>query len=323
MKTLYDALEGYSKKLSSADYAQLRTALIRYVIPGWGGPKVSGARTTANELSIGIQFMKTLPVEKLEEALKTQETIFNEVGAPNSSRRNYRYQLGRFIEWTNENSLIVEDATVSSDKETYKHQFRNREFPRETAFQYRKRMGVNRSASKITIIKNIGDELGQQIESYKGFRLNHVRHSTLNDELQLLKRYLGWICEEKGVSESSITINHAIPFMKLRYSEDEFSPNRNALLQAVIAERQAIREAEKLAQNVIDSIEKYRTTATKMCYRSAVRIVVVLITLSKWLYKDETRANFTDIPICVRLNELKRRIYQSRKERVVCYSLCT
>jgi hypothetical protein len=307
MKTLYDALERYAKSLSDADYAQLKTALIRYVIPGWGGPKLSGARTTAKELEAGIQYMKAAPAGRLRDALKIQESVFKEVGAPGSSRRNYRYQLGRFIEWAKGNGLVVEDDQATTlSKTTSEIQFRNREFPRETAFEYRKRMGVNRVAGKTIVLRSVGDELSQQIESYREFRLTHVRECTFNSDLRLLKRYLGWICEGKKISDSLITINHAIPFVKLRYSEDNFSDSKNAFMQATIAEKQAMKEAERLAQEVVCSVEEYRATASKMSYQSSTRIVIALINLSKWIYKDETQANFIDIPICARLGELKR-----------------
>jgi hypothetical protein len=313
MKTLYDALERYSKSLSDADYAQLRTALIRYVIPGWGGPKLSGARTTVKELEAGIQYMKTTPLGGLRDALKVQESVFKEVGAPGSSRRNYRYQLGRFIEWAKGNGLVIEDNQATLSKTTCEIQFRNREFPRETAFEYRKRMGVNGVVGRTIVLRNIGDELSQQIESYREFRLTHVRECTVDCDLRLLKRYLGWICEEKRISDSLITINHALPFVKLRYSEDDFSDSENSFMQVTIAEKQALKEADKLAQEVVCSVERYRATASKMSYQSSTRIVITLINMSKWIYKDETQANFIDIPICVRLSELKHRYVKASK----------
>ena len=76
MKTLYDALENYSKELSRADYAQLRTALVRYVVPGWGGPKPAGARMSGEELEAGVRYIQKVPLEQLRTALETQARVF-------------------------------------------------------------------------------------------------------------------------------------------------------------------------------------------------------------------------------------------------------
>jgi hypothetical protein len=249
----------------------------------------------------------------LRDALKVQESVFKEVGAPGSSRRNYRYQLGRFIEWAKENGFAIEDNQAAFSETNCEIQFRNREFPRETASEYRKRMGVNRIPGRTIILKNIGDELSQQVESYREFRLTHVRECTVNCDLRLIKRYLGWICEKKEISDSLITIYHALPLVKMRYSEDDFSGSENAFMQAAIAEKQAVKEAERLAQEVVCSVEEYRATASKMSYQSSTRIVIALIILAKWIYKDETQANFIDIPICVRLSELKHSYVKASK----------
>lgn len=323
MEALYDILHIYSKELSSADYAQLKTALVRYVVPGWGGPKPEGARIRPEELDLGIQYLKTISAARLKEALKTQESVFEELGASKSSRRNYRYQLNRFINWAVANRFLASDDETLQEAETVEIRFRSGEQPKETALNYRTRLGVSRPRGNIIALKHIGADLNQQLADYKAFRLTHVREITVQADLQVLKRYLGWLAREKGIIEESIALDHGLPFVKLRYDEDDFADSVDPFMQAAIAEKKAFKRADEVAREVVEDFEKYRSLESQMRFRSAARIVTCLMNVVKWIYRHETKANFKDVPLYVRLGELKHRYAQAGKSEAptVAYSL--
>jgi hypothetical protein len=314
MKTLYDALKVYSKELSEADYAQLKTTLVRYVVPGWGGPKPKGSRATTKELELGIKFTKTIPIEKLGQASEIQEAVFDKVGASKSSRRNYRYQLGRFVDWAKQQGILPLPEEASEETGHPNFRFRDREHPRETPTEYRKRTGISRVKGKTFMLKEMGAKMNEQFEQYKKSRLAFVMDITVHNDIQSLRRYLGWSAQELQVPESSITMDHAIPYVKLRYDENDFADHPDPLSQAALAEKKALREADIAAREVAENVERYRTTASTISYRSAKRLLVVLMNFTKWVSRDETRADFTDIPIIIHLRELKKGYAEAAKD---------
>lgn len=323
MKTLYDALKAYSGELSSSDYAQLKTALVRYVVPGWGGPKPKGARSSSSELEAGIKYTKSVTVEKLGEASETQEAIFNELKASKTSRRNYRHHLKQFINWAERQGFLSkqEEAIDKIDEPNFR--FRDGENPAETPTEYRKRMGISRVKGKTFRLKDMGSTLEEQFEQYREYRLATVREITVYNDIQGLRRYLGWLAQDKQLPESSMTIHHAIPFIKLCYDEHDFADHPDPFSQAAMAEKKGLKKADLAAQEVAENVERYRTLASNMCYRSGKRLLVMLMNFTRWIYRNETRANFTDISFITRLRELKKNYAEAAKDEApaVPYSL--
>jgi len=111
MKTLYDALQAYKQDQSTSDYRQLRTALVRYVVPGLGGPEPTGARMTTEELEAGIEYLEQVDLPKISEVNEVQEQVFERFNVSKSSRRNYRYQLSKFRAWVQSKNLVSDADT--------------------------------------------------------------------------------------------------------------------------------------------------------------------------------------------------------------------
>ena len=157
----------------------------------------------------------------------------------------------------------------------------------------------------------------------KKFRLTQVRAITASNDLRVLKRYLGWLTKDKGIDESAITLDDAFPFVKLRYSEDDFLNDSDPFLQAAIAEKKAFKKADASAQQVVEEVERYRSIGSKLSNRSAARIIASFMNYVKWRYRHETSSRFTDIPLYARLSELKNAYAKAGKNEpsIVPYAL--
>jgi hypothetical protein len=85
-KTLFDLYQDYENHLDHKEAkdayalkAKLKTALIRYTLPGWGFPMHQG-KATAAQTAEGLEFMKQISLLQVDQALITQEQVFRSMG---------------------------------------------------------------------------------------------------------------------------------------------------------------------------------------------------------------------------------------------------
>src|SRR6476469_9449736 len=86
--SVFDALELYRQALAVGEvegsFSMAKTALLRYTAPLWGGPKTQeGQQVSPNAL----EFLKSIPLEKLKTALEIQDTYFKQSGIDSDCQR--------------------------------------------------------------------------------------------------------------------------------------------------------------------------------------------------------------------------------------------
>jgi len=310
MKSLYDALDHYSQQVSDGDGKQLRTALIRYLVPGLGGPSPAGARTKPAEIEVGLEFLKKQSVECLIDALDIQERVFEQYQTTQSSRDTYRYHLRRFIEWAKDQELLNSLSAISvapqGKADIY---FLRKRGGRETPSEYRSRLNIKRRVSTSFRLQSIGLKLQQQIQSFREYRKSEgIRDITISSNLDVLLSLLGWLAVKNSVSEEEVVISDIFRFVRLSYDESDFSDSSNPLMDVFIAQKTAEKKAKKEAERSISLIESHLLEAHSSArYSSLESIIKRLIPFAKWVYRNETKTDdFTDIPVVVELRRLHR-----------------
>lgn len=317
METVYDVLVAYSQKKSDADFKQVRTALLRYVIPGWGGPAPFGLRMKEHDIQIGMSYLKKINVGRLADALKVQEQVFNEQKASHASRRNYRYHLSCLINYYESSIEILSISNSTESKAKQKYRFHSPSGQsKERPGDYHKRLGVKQDKGETLALRDeeLNPLVRQQLADYKIFRLKELRLASFKREIPTIKRVLGWLHHRKGIPIDELTLESIVPFKKIHYREIDFLDQRDPFQKAAVAEKKAIYEANLLAKSVVDTIDEYKETASTMKGSAAASMMTVLIGLAKWIYRNETEENFLDIPILVQLRNLSRKYHEQAKQ---------
>ncbi|MBI4783270.1 MAG: hypothetical protein HY785_18410 [Oscillatoriophycideae cyanobacterium NC_groundwater_1537_Pr4_S-0.65um_50_18] len=97
--TVYDVYKLYCEHLKSANFHSskgtipcLKTALLRYTLPGYNLPAEK----------IDIAQMKEISAQKMTTLLDIQETVFSSLGdqVSSSTRRTYRSVLKKMVDWS-------------------------------------------------------------------------------------------------------------------------------------------------------------------------------------------------------------------------------
>lgn len=81
--------------------AKLKTALIRYTLPGWGFSTGLNEPKNNQVMEEGLQFMKKITLQNLTQALAVQEMVYSTLGdtVSGASKRTYRSALKQMLDW--------------------------------------------------------------------------------------------------------------------------------------------------------------------------------------------------------------------------------
>lgn len=127
INSLFEVYQLYSKHLKSTKLnsktdptASIKTALIRYTLPGLNLPE-------SFDKEQKIQFMRQIPVTKIKSLVEVQKEVYKacaEKGepVPKGSQRTYRYALTAMLQWCEQQSWWLEQnsSLLEKNKETPK-----------------------------------------------------------------------------------------------------------------------------------------------------------------------------------------------------------
>lgn len=214
--SLFDAWLSYEaylqatlpEKKAEALLAQTRTALLRYTLPGWGFSVFKGQRLTAQEREQGLQFLKQIRLEQLQEAPDFQEKSFEELNVAGNSRRNYRWALNGFIDWCKQQTWA---ASVSWAEE-------KRVTPRK---REKKGSAVDRGATSAKSRfsyrlpeEQISASLQKELAAFRNFLTKGescVSERTAQMYKQQVLRLLGWFHQVQGIPLEDLSLETIVP----------------------------------------------------------------------------------------------------------------
>ncbi|BAT53460.1 unknown protein [Nostoc sp. NIES-3756] len=99
---------------AKATLSRTQTALVRFTLPGWGFPAPLQPRITNSEIEKALDFMKSLSLELLFEAIDIQQKVFDELLISEKSQYTYRAALNQFLKWCEQQPWWIENFSTAS-----------------------------------------------------------------------------------------------------------------------------------------------------------------------------------------------------------------
>ncbi|PZV10015.1 MAG: hypothetical protein DCF22_17610 [Leptolyngbya sp.] len=213
-RSLLDALLAYEAHVQStmplrqatAAWAQVRTALWRYTLPGWGLPSPQGQRLSPAEYEEGLQLLQQLPFERLQEAPGVQERLFEQLAVAGNSRRTYRWALQRLMTWCQQQGWLETALGAEPSSRVRQH--------RRSANDVR--LTTRRARQPYRLVEaEQSDALRQELELFVQFLTGAgaeerdsmgVSAATAQQYLHQVERFLGWLHSEGGVPLQELSL---------------------------------------------------------------------------------------------------------------------
>jgi hypothetical protein len=204
--------ETHEEKKAAQIFDLTRTALTRYTLPGWGVPMPRGRKPTKTETSVANNYLQSVKLKQLINAIEAQAKVFNECSVTPNQRHTYGSKLANFISWINQQNWLTENNQSTS---------KNRA-PRIRLGYGKggsKKMTDRTRLSKYGLEKNrVNSVLRQELEEFNKFLLADFypkretsKVSPLTAEERLIRLYLilGWFAshKEKPVSDENLTLS--------------------------------------------------------------------------------------------------------------------
>jgi hypothetical protein len=335
VNTVFDLFSLYKDELNSKNNSNeislLQSALVRFTIPGWGGPLLKGERATPLEITTSLEFLKSIPAEKLPNALSIQKETFEKLGIKKDSQRAPRYRLKRFIEWVDLKGYLQNPESEEKTQEQIKNTpYRFKDYIptyRDSNFktQWKKPKPYALGAVEGDFINQYIQQDLEALEIFQKEVINCASQASRSNNRWQWMRMLGWMHREKGIPLEDLRlvadIDSGLPciisFVKLKLSSCDFKDFNDYLL----LEKKAEIRASEVAEMTIDACHKlfqWRSNLNEKqsAYPSDIKTLDALLVLAKYAYQTETNKTFAkdyeDIPVVKALQILKSQIYRKK-----------
>jgi hypothetical protein len=122
--TAYKVYQHYCKHLKSLKTdaktdptAAIKTALVKYTLPGYGLPP----NATKSE---AVDFLNKIPIHQFQNALVVQQQVFDSLSVDGGIQRTYRSALRKFLEWCSSqpwwSSALSNSAIISQPRKRHR-----------------------------------------------------------------------------------------------------------------------------------------------------------------------------------------------------------
>jgi len=258
--------------------AAVKTALVKYTLPGWG--LTEGASTQD-----GLNFMAQIPLHQFKDALQVQENVFKSLSgkASGAIQRTYRMHLKKLLDWCKKQGWWKQEYQNGVPKYSPKTRNNGRGNVNNVRVTNRKRL-PNYGLRPDQISKELKDEFEEVLtfatspEVYKR-QDPAIREVTANIHLRLITLILGWLHNVKGVPLEEINLNFL----------DDI----------------------KLAYKFLEWARKER----KMNPGSEMKFITAWLLIAKYLHhKNSNKKQYKDIEIIEELRELSNSI--SKRDKI-------
>ena len=200
------------QKKAEATLAQMRTALWRYTLPGWGFPFAQGPRMSPAEYEQGLHFLKQISVERLQDAPEVQERLFEQLELAGNSRRTYRCALHRLIDWCKQQSWWEGEVEANIRRSTSRKRQR-----KPSANELRLTTRRARQPYRLAQTEQ-SESLQQELDSFFQYLTEpgpdgqgpKVSATTANQHVSQVLRILGWLYADQGVLLQELSLHRLV-----------------------------------------------------------------------------------------------------------------
>ncbi|MBD1893133.1 hypothetical protein [Coleofasciculus sp. FACHB-129] len=220
-ETALDLYNRYTRFINSNAKANgehiLKSAVVRFLVPAYGGPSPANKRSTAQEVADGVNYLKKLTPQQIVNALSFVEKEFEAKNIDKDTRRRNRSTLKSFAEWTSEQGY---GALGSLEEEEFKYE-RLHAPSGKARWEENLRLGRDKKSPYALGAKCFPDDyinqnLLQDFESFKKYRLSGAcSPKTIEDEVAKLYQILGWLHRFKNVPLASLRLTSIVEFSPL------------------------------------------------------------------------------------------------------------
>jgi hypothetical protein len=317
-QNLREVWEAIEEAVSPNEASLMRSALLRFTIPGLGGPKAIGDRLKNKEMINALNFLSTILIDENtpETLCVAQIKTFEILKTPKERQRQLRSYLNKFIALSTEKGFFL-SAIEKGQPNEYRF------YPEGYKFQNVKT--TNRKGNvKFTLsldpkdyegsnleLEAVSKELTRIQESLKGFenyclKVDEKRKPTSANHQYFILLIWGWLYTEKKISLNEIGFSSLVPFIDLKPEIGDFLDKKDPwmahMLAKAIANEAIKKEANKLVALLNDFFTWLRNTPSTNTKKIYVQSVIAL---AKYVYRDQTdktmTLSFEDIPIITRL----------------------
>jgi hypothetical protein len=258
-QSVFEALEIAQHELKQISLIQ--TALLRYVVPEWGGPKAKPGEQVS---FAAIEFLRTVPLEKLLDAPRMQERYFEQIGADKACCRRNRCYLKKFIEWVQQKGWLgCRDPNGAEpqfnrfikpkgQRRIYAQDLKTTNLKHPTAYS----LGTQAEDFVLVDGKKVlaNPRFDQELQDLKEFGSKYRKLEQVELQVNHVRMLCGYLHRVQKVALETLCLEVLIPFVQLRFSEEDFAGTadfavnaKGQLLDPVKAE-QALAMAEAMAQ---------------------------------------------------------------------------
>ena len=333
-QSIFEALEIARHELKQISLIQ--TSLLRYVVPALGGPEAKPGEQVSYT---AMEFLKTVPLEKLLDAARLQERYFEQIEADKACCRRNRYYLKRLVKWVQQKRwLRIHDPNKSEPQfnRFYKPKGERRIYAqdlRTTNLRHPKAYSLGTQAGDYVLIEGekvlANLRLDRELQDLTEFGLKSRKPKQVEHQINHLRAILGYLHRVQKVALETLCLEVLIPFVQLRFSEEDFAGTpafavnaKGQLLDPVkaeqtlaMAEAMAQRQAKKKADVTIKAVEKFfewrQSELAKygqpegLAPASKRDVLGALVLASKYQFRDQTDPeetdNFEDVSVIRRL----------------------
>lgn len=328
--TLYDAWLCYEQSLrttmpldkADATLLQAQTALVRYTLPAWGFPLPKGKRLSREERKQGLDFLKQVKLEQLQDALELQHALFEQLQVAGNSRRNYRWALNNFIDWCKEQPWSSFVAWSDTKRSTPRRRER-----KGSATDVRLTTRKARKSYRLAP-EQIPPTLQQELKAFHQFLIqppstarldSPVSPATAQQHQQQLLRIFGWLHQVQAVPLEDLGFHCLIEFVPIpsRLQHSETQPQGQVADEKTIGLVQAYLEwlrgkQSKNSQLPSDGIQSPHTE---------LKVLDTFLAVAKFVYWQEKQPNLGDIEAEFPTVTLLRRLRRQTGEKVKSHRL--
>lgn len=304
--TLGFILDHYMRGLSTSNTKSLRSALLRFVVPGLGGPSPQGKRMTLEEIQAGLEFLNAAPLDQLGNVLDIQQRLMLNYQVKPNAQRVHRHHLKAFVDWTKAQGYLDAKGFIEK-REPYR--FQKQRVPKVEQKQYvfaKRNFGL--PAEKFS------DKLTQQFEEFEKFQRTRldIRPVSIQGNSDRLCRILGWLHQYKEVPIEQLSFEWIVPFVKLRFVSRDFATYGEYAVAKVRAEEECIEEAQQLSK----LLEEYFCFTN--CSPGTKQVMTcTVLNVAKFIYKGEVTRyqGYDSIPMVQELNQLATEFRKEAKQK--------
>ena len=320
MSNLALAFKQYQWHLNSRSRAKIKTAFIRYTLPGLGFviPERSSERLNSHDIKLAIEYAEQFPLDEDigNKLLKVQEETLLSANVTYENRRQQKTILNKFIDYirTIKKNLNL-PVKIKKQKYEYVRKFvadyshvennkkkRKKKYTIQLSLDPKKYPGDFEGNRRE--LKRIEGELSEfadflpNIQSSKTSRTNTLR---------VTKRLLGWLYR-KTQSLTEVSLRKLIPVVDIYPAFKNFCSHNDYF----IARYQQEEEAKQSAKGVVKFVKDFFTDYEVPERGAKLRYIDVVVNIAKFNYKSitdpEEYDNYSDISVVRRLRILKNQI---------------